>query len=271
MTLLLHKVAAFVARDHTEATSYRFAFAMRYVNALFTVLTFYFVSGLVEGAATPHLAEYGGDYFAFVLVGIALSGYLRTSLTNFSYLIRNAQMTGTIEALLVTQTELPTVVLASSVYSFVATSTTVLLYLAVGALLFGVNLSGANFLAALLVLLLSIAAFSSIGIASASFIVVFKKGDAVLGAITQISMLLGGVYYPLSILPVWLQGAAALLPITYSLRAMRYALFRPEEMGSVALDVAILAAFAAVALPSSVWLFGRAVRMAKSSGSLGHY
>lgn len=271
MRLLFHKVAAFVARDYIEATSYRFAFAMRYVNALFTVLIFYFVSGLIQGAASPHLAEYGGNYFAFVLVGIALSGYLRTSLTNFSYLIRNAQMTGTIEALLVTQTELPTIVLASSVYSFVATSTTVLLYLAVGALLFGVNLGGANLLAALLVLLLSIAAFSSVGIVSASFFVVFMKGDAVLNAITQLSMLLGGVYYPISILPLWLQGAAALLPITYSLRAMRYALLQPEQMGNVAPDLLILAGFAAIALPSSVWVFGRAVRMAKVSGSLGHY
>ncbi len=271
MTLLWCKVAAFVARDYTEAASYRFAFAMRYLGALFTVLIFYFLSGLIQGAASPHLADSGGNYFAFVLVGIALSGYMRTSLTNFAYLIRNAQVTGTIEALLVTQTELPTIVLASSVYSFVATSTTVLLYLAVGALLFGVNLAGANLPAALVVLLLSIAAFSSIGIASAAFTMLFKRGETVLGAVTQLSMLLGGVYYPISILPGWLQAVSALLPITYSLKAMRYALFRPEELGSTGWDLVALGLFALVSLPLSVWIFGRAVQMAKAAGSLGHY
>lgn len=271
MRLLLLKIAAFVARDYTEATSYRLAFALRYFSALFTVLMFYFISGLLQGAASPHLSRYGGSYFAFVLVGIALSGYLRTSLTNFSYLIRNAQVTGTIEALLVTQTELPTIVLASSVYSFVATSTNVVLYIVVGALLFGVDLGQANIAVALLVLLLSICAFSSIGIASASFIVLFKKGDTLLNAFVQLSLLLGGVYYPISILPEWLRAASVLIPITYSLDAMRCALFRPEETVGIATDLLVLGGFTLVSLPLSVWIFGHAVHQAKVIGSLGHY
>jgi ABC-2 type transport system permease protein len=175
------------------------------------------------------------------------------------------------EALLATQTELPTIVLGSSIYSFVATSTTVLLYLGAGVLLFGVDLSGANVGAAFLVLVLSIAAFSGVGIALASLIVVFKRGEGILGAFTLVPLLLGGVYFPTSMLPDWLQFASALLPITYALRTMRYALFRPDELSRAAGDVVALALFALVALPASVWLFGWAVRQAKISGSLSHY
>src|SRR5436305_272795 len=87
--LLIFKLATFVAKDFAEASSYRFAFVLRYVGALFTVLVFYFISGLVQGQASPHLAPYGSSYFEFVLVGLALAGYLRTSMTTFAYLIRN--------------------------------------------------------------------------------------------------------------------------------------------------------------------------------------
>jgi len=269
--LLIFKLATFVAKDFAEASSYRFAFVLRYVGALFTVLVFYFISGLVQGQASPHLAPYGSSYFEFVLVGLALAGYLRTSMTTFAYLIRNAQMTGTMEALLVTQTRLPTIILGSSIYSFGVTSTTVILYLLVGALVFGVDLSRANIPAALLVLVLSIIAFSSMGIVLASLIVMFKRGESFLSMFTQLPMLFGGVYFPVSILPGWLQIISTLLPITYALNAMRSALYHPSESSSFLGDVLILALFATVALPVSLWIFSRAVDHARASGSLGHY
>jgi ABC-2 type transport system permease protein len=271
MRLLFAKVVAFIVRDHTEASSYRLSFLLRFPRALFTVLVFYFLSGLIGGTANPHLAAFGGSYFPWVLVGIALAAYLDTSLTTFAYLIRNAQVTGTMEALLVTQTQLPTIILGSSIYSFVSTSAVVLLYLATGALFFGVDLGAANVPAAALVLLLSIAAFSALGIVSAAFTVVFKRGEAILGAFTQVSFLLGGVYFPVTVLPNWLQAVAALLPITHALDAMRFALLRPEDLVGMAAELAALAVFALIALPLSVWAFDRAVRHAKASGSLGQY
>lgn len=60
--------------------------------------------------------------FSFVLTGIALASYLQVSLTIFFSGIRDAQRLGTLEALLVTQTEMPTIILCSSEYSFVMTS-----------------------------------------------------------------------------------------------------------------------------------------------------
>jgi ABC-2 type transport system permease protein len=271
MMLTLHKIAAFVTRDAAEASSYRFAFAMQYARAALTVLVFYFVSGLVEGRSSPHLAPYGGNYFAFVLVGIAITEYLRGCLNDFAYAIRNAQVTGTIEALLVTQTSLPTIVLASSVYGFLSTSARVLLYLGVGIALFGVDVSRADVPTAFLVLLLSIAGFSSLGVAAASMTILFKRGETCTAALLQVSLLLGGVFYPVTVLPTWLQTLSALLPLTYSLRAMRQALFRPDEVNASAGDLAFLALFAGIALPLSMWIFGRAVHHAKATGSLGHY
>ena len=124
----------------------------------------------------PFLQSYGGDYFSFVLIGIAFSSYLSIGLNVFSQNLRQEQMMGTLEALLVTQTGIPTIILSSSLYSFILISFRVVAYLLLGALVFGVNMSGATLPAALLILILTIICFSGLGIISASFIMVLKGG-----------------------------------------------------------------------------------------------
>ncbi|MCK4418815.1 ABC transporter permease, partial [Candidatus Aerophobetes bacterium] len=62
-------------------------------------------------------------------------------------------------------------------WQFLLTSIRVLAYILLGVFFFGVNISRPNIPAALLVLILTILAFSSLGIISASFIMVFKRGN----------------------------------------------------------------------------------------------
>jgi len=61
--------------------------------------------------------------------------------------------------------------------TYLLTTLRVLVYLLVGVLFLGVHLTGANYLAALVVLVLSVISFSSLGIIAASFIIVFKRGN----------------------------------------------------------------------------------------------
>ncbi len=119
--LFLRKPLAFVYKDFLNESSYKFAFIMQIFGIFFSVLSFFFLSRLFGSAVSPYLEPYGGDYFSFVLIGIAFANYLQVSLRSFSSCIRNAQVMGTLEALLVTQTEIPTIILSSSIYSFVMT------------------------------------------------------------------------------------------------------------------------------------------------------
>ena len=66
--------------------------------------------------------------FLFVLTAIALASYLQVSPTTFFSGIRDAQRLGTLEALLVTQTEMPTIIFCWSRYSFVMTSLWVVVF-----------------------------------------------------------------------------------------------------------------------------------------------
>ena len=85
------------------------------------------------------------ELFFFVLIGVAFFGYLRISIDGISKSIREGQMLGTLEALLVTQTGIPTIIISSSLYSFIFASFKVAVYLLLGVFAFGVNMENANF------------------------------------------------------------------------------------------------------------------------------
>lgn len=72
-------------------------------------------------------------------------------------------------------------------------------------------------------------------------------------------------------LPAWLRPLAYLLPLTYSLQAMRRALLIGDSLAALAREVVILIAFAAVLLPLSLLAFRYAVRRARVDGSLAQF
>jgi len=271
MLTFAKKALAFISKDFVHATTYKFAFITQWLGIFFSALVFFFLSKLFGSAVLPYLKPYGGDYFSFVLIGIAFGSYLQVSLNSFSACIREAQVLGTLEALLVTQTGIPTIVISSSLYSFVVTSLRVLVYLLLGAIFFGLKIGNANYLGGLLVLLLTIVSFSSMGIISASFIMVLKRGDPLSWIFSSLSWLLGGVFYPVAVLPDWLQKISFLLPITYSLEGMRLALLKGYSVTQLMDCIIPLVIFLIIVLPASLWLFNYAVRRAKIDGSLIQY
>lgn len=262
---------AFLKRDLISEASYPVSFLLQVFGIFFSVGVFYFISQVVGTSAAPLLAQYGGDYFSFVLIGIAFNSYFSVGISSFAGSVRQAQTTGTLEALLATPARLSAIVIGSSLWDYVLTSVRVFIYLAVGVIVMNVDLGKGNYGVALLALVLTIIAFSGIGIISASFIMVLKRGDPVTWAFSAFSNLVGGVFYPISVLPLWLQIVARVLPITYGLEAMRLSLLAGAGLRELRVELLALAAFSIVLLPLSLRAFRFAVRRAKIDGSLIHY
>lgn len=271
MSVYIEKPFAFVRRDFINETSYKLSFLMQLFGIIISILTFFYISKLVGNIGVSYLRPYGGNYFSFVLIGIAFYGYLGVSMRSLSESIREGQMLGTLEALLVTQTEISTIILSSSLYSFIWASFRVAVYLLLGVFVFGINMSNANLLGASLILLLTILSFSGLGIISASFIMIVKRGDPISWAFTSVSGLLGGLYYPISVLPGWLQKFSYLLPVTYSLEGMRLALLKGYSLSELMPSILALVIFSIIILPLSILIFGYAVRRAKMDGTLTQY
>jgi ABC-2 type transport system permease protein len=267
----LRKLSMLFLRDLAVARSYRAAFVLELFYALFGVASFYFLSKFIASPELERSLPQGTSYFSFVLVGLAFFDYLTVALHTFDESLQNARQNGTLENLLVTQTSLPVILAGSSLYPFVLLSLRTVIYLGWGAVLFGFPWRGANLSGALLILMASILACSGLGILSASYLLVFKRGNPFNWAIMGLSSVVGGMMYPVSVLPVWLQHIARLVPITYALEGMRAALLDHAALQDLWPSLAALLIFAAILLPISFVVFSWALRRTKIAGTLTHF
>lgn len=267
-TSLLRRVRAFVVRDFQLAISYRLEFFLRILTILFVVTTFYFVSQIFAGSQT--LFSQWRDPLAAWITGLAVLNYFMTGFSSLANAIRSEQMQGTLESVLLSPISVPTVVVASSAWDFVLATFHSSLYLFFGWLFFDVHFRG-NFLLALLFLVLTTLVLACLGILSASFAMVFKRGDPFGILLGTGSALFSGVFFPTQLLGSGFGTISRLLPPTYGLDGIRRVLIEGQGLSEVKEPLLTLFIFLVVLLPFSLWVFARAVRRAKREGSLIQY
>jgi ABC-2 type transport system permease protein len=268
---LLRKSAAFIRRDFQIESSYKMNFVMGVIDSLLILVLFYFLDKLVDQGGTKNLDRYGGDYLSFALIGLAFTRYFQLTLKMFSDSIRQAQVTGCLEAMLSSQTDSLTIVLMSSLYGLISGTVQLLIILAVGASFAGVDFSHINVVATILVFAVSVLSFVAIGVLSAAAILWLKKGDPFSWFLIGTGTMLGGAYFPVNLLPGWLQKISFFIPFTHSLEALRLTMLRDYSVEKVAEPLLILTLMAAILLPLSLVLFAVVVRQGRKDGTLMQY
>ncbi|MDP9280476.1 MAG: ABC transporter permease [Chloroflexota bacterium] len=94
-----------------------------------------------------------------------------------------------------------------------------------------VDLSHANVLSAVVLLAVGALAFVGLGIASASFPLLWtEKGLQMAYIVQAVVLLVSGVYYPVDVLPVWMQALSTISPATYVIEGMRMALLDGADL-----------------------------------------
>jgi ABC-2 type transport system permease protein len=267
-TLFLRRLRAFVARDYQLAVSYRVEFFMRILTILLVVTTFYFISRIFAGSATDF--SQWRDPLAAWITGLAVLNYFMTGFSSLATAIRNEQMQGTLESVLLSPISVPTVVVASSAWDLLLATFHSSLYFIFGWLFFGVEFRG-NFLLALVFMLLTTFVLACFGIISASFAMVFKRGDPFQLLLGTGSALFSGVFFPTQLLGRGFGTVSRFLPPTYGLDGIRRVLIEGQGLTQVTEPLITLLVYLAIMLPFSLWVFSRAVRRAKREGSLIQY
>lgn len=269
--LEIGKLGAFFRRDFLTAWSYRMAFVSDAVGLIVTALLFSFMAKLIDPQRLPTYNGHRASYMEFVAIGIALGAFVTLGLGRAAQAIRNEQMMGTLEALLMTPTEPTTIQLGSVVYDLFYIPLRTAVFLAVIAATFGLHFHAAGFAPALVILLLFIPFVWGIGVLSAGVVLTYRRGGAGVGFIALLLIVGSGAYFPIDVLPGWLQGIATLNPITTAVDGMRQVLIGNEGWaltGSIALE---LAPAALISLALGFVAFRLALRRERRRGTLGLY
>lgn len=259
-------VAASVRRDWAVARSYRLPFALGLFQSLAAVSLLHFLSRVVG----RQVGSTASGYFGFAVVGTALLTMFGAMLGSFAQRLRADQTTGTLEVLLTMPPRPRLTVMGGASYQLLFAAGTAVVDVVLAVAVFGLRLHVTVEGAAVagVGLLGAVTVFCAGGAVLAAFVVVFKRGETLVALVSTGLMVLGGVYYPLAVLPGAVRAAAEAVPFTWVLGVLRPALLG----GPVPWwQLLALLATAAVALPLSLAVLDRAVDRARRSGTVGQY
>ena len=270
MSLLLRYGSAaigIVQRDAAVFISYRLRFASQVASTLFTLLIFYYVSRLVRFG----MFRRPDDYFAFATVGFVIFGVLTSALSAAPASLRQELVAGTFERLAVSPFGPVAGVLSMLIFPFAYAVVHGIVSLLLAAALFGLPLQWPSAVLAVPVAVLGVLAFLPFGILIAAAVVVLKQAMAAGSLIVAGISLVAGLYFPVALLPGWIEWASQVQPFTPAVNLLRHLLVGTPLDSSPWVQVVKLALFAAVLIPLAVWLLDRAVALGRRRATIIEY
>lgn len=268
---MLRKVFALLKKDFLLESSYKLAFIMNIFSVCASLLIYFFIDKLFGSKLNPYLEKFGVNYFSYVLLSMAFFSYIGVGIGSFSARVRFEQLQGTLESLLLTPTKTEIILFSMTIWNIIFATIDILIYFMFGVFLFKINFSNINLVSTFTTIILTIISFSSLGILSASFILVYKRGNPTAWLISTLEGVVGGVYFPISVLPNYLQILAHCLPITYAITAIQLAVYQGYSVSQLKTELLFLLIFSLILFPLSIKTFKRAIYKACCNGSLTQY
>ncbi len=266
----MRSIWALVRASWLSAASYRMSLLFSLGGLAVAFVPVYFVAGALQPVVADSIADEGGQYFGFLVVGLIAVGYVSTAVSSLPGRLQGAIGNGTLEALLTTRLTLPGLVLGFTGYELLwTTARSAVLFGAAWVLGMPVFWPGA--LLALLPLALMIAAHLGLGMIAAALVLSWRTSGPFVAIVMAASSLLGGVYYSTRVIPSWLNDLSQAVPLTFGLRAMRRLLLEAANLGVVWWDLTVSTLFAVglVALGAAALRFS--LNHGRRAGTLGQY
>ena len=171
---------AFLRRDFAISTSYKLQFVLQFAQMFFGVTVIYFIGRMVSASGPSRLLEkYNADYFTFAIVGFAIDSYLKAGILAITVSVRQSMSQGVLEAVFAAPVSYAYVLLCTTLWPFVFATVRLGVYFLCGILAFGMELPNANWIGAVLVLILATPTSIMLGIISSSILILIKRGDPI--------------------------------------------------------------------------------------------
>ena len=136
-------------------------------------------------------------------------------------------------------------------------------------LFFNLSMPNANYWPAFVILVVASISFIGIGMMMSVLPLISPEKGTQLGFVAQGTLLVvSGVYYPVSVLPEWMQWIAKISPATYALDGIRAAILDGAGLSDLWGDIWPLLLIGVVSIPLGLFVFGRGEHYAKRHGKL---
>ena len=263
----LSGIMALVRRDFALFISYRLRMISAIFTTIFGLVLFYYISRLV----TIGQFETPDEYFAFVVIGMVTLNVVTSTLQTGPSAIRQELVAGTFERMLVSPFGAVPSVISMMIFPFLYGIVLSVLTLITADLFFDMSVSWSSAPLAALAAALGAASFVPFGVLIAAAVVAIKQADSMTAFVVAGMSIVAGLYFPISLLPDWIQWASEVQPITPSVDLMRHFLIDMPFDGSVAVAMLKLVGFTVVLLPLSIAVLAGAIKLGRRRGTVTEY
>jgi ABC-2 type transport system permease protein len=255
-----------VRRDAILFVSYRSQLVAQFLGPLFSITLFYYISHLL----TAKSIHSPGGYFGFVVIGLVIVQILTISLGVMPVAVRQELVSGTIERFLVSAHGPINGVVGTMLFPLINAIMSGALLLTLAALIFGLPLAGTALLA-IPAALLGTLAFMPFAFFLVALVMAFKQASAASQFIVAGVAIVGGLYFPVKVLPTWIRWASEVQPFTPATDLLRHLLVNTPLVHPAGVELLKLVGFAAILLPLGVVLLRASIRYGQRSGTIVEY
>jgi len=254
-------------RDVLVFASYRARLFSMILGVFFSLALFYYISRLVSVQSF----ESPDAYFAFVVAGLIVFRILTSLFQAGTVGVRQQLVAGTFERTLVSPFGAVAGVASLLVFPFVLAFVLSAATLVLAGLVFGMPVEWATLPLTLPLGLLAGLAFAPFALALAAAAVLFKQTAAGAGFILTGISLIAGFYFPVTLLPEWIQWMSEVQPFTPAVELLRHVIIGTPLEDPALLSVAKLAGFAAALLPLSFLILKEAIQVGRRRATIIEY
>lgn len=198
------------------------------------------------------------NYFEFVAPGIMAMVVMTAVLTGLAASISREKEQGTLDGILISPISRLSIILGKALAQSVRGLVQGAIVLGLAFVLFGVTVNG-NLLLVGLLLLLGIFSFVGLGILVSTLAAEQETATQLLFMFQFPMLFLSGTFFPILMMPSFMQKIAHVIPLTYAINAIREVMVIGANFNAVRSDVLILLAFGVVTLSIAVPVFKRVI------------
>jgi ABC-2 type transport system permease protein len=267
VSAVVHASLAVVRRDLQLALSYRARFLTGLLGTFFSLTLFYYLSRLVQVSAF----DSPDAYYAFAVVGLVTLQLLNSILLTPPLALRQELLAGTFERIALSPFGPVGTTASMLVFPFAYALVLGVAMLAFAGLAFGVDVRWETLPLVVPVAAMAGLSFAPFGVLLLAGVLMAKQAAGGTTWIVAGVSLIGGLYFPVALLPGWIEWASEVQPFTPGVDLMRSVLVGTPLTDPAWLDVARMLGFAAALVPLSLWALSAAVRVTRRRGTIIEY
>tara|TARA_Y100001968_G_C19442736_1_gene763464 strand:+ start:1144 stop:1962 length:819 start_codon:yes stop_codon:yes gene_type:complete len=263
---------AILKKDFKNALSYKMQFFGTLLTTLISISIFFLITKIFSIDSSKVLDAYENNYLKFVFLGIVFSELSFLMISCLSNAIAEYRISGTFEEIL--NTNIPDILIICSSYLYPISNLVIrlLIYFFIGEFLFDLNIiPDYGVFLFILFIIITFLSLLGLGLISASYTLVFFRGNPFISLYSISAAILGGTFFPYNALPDFLQNISFLIPMTHSLELLR----SPEKI-LISRDLFFfhlywLLSISFIYFCMGVFIFKKALKTAKKEGSLQYF